>query len=53
MFLHKVNATRDYDYCVTWGYRMSAHVDSGVAFWSIILMHRLESYGLVQNAKTK
>jgi hypothetical protein len=53
MFLHKVNATRDCDYCVIWGYRMSTYVDSGVAFWSIIHMHWLESYGLMQNTKTK
>lgn len=53
MFLHKVNATRDSDYRATWGYRMSAHVDSGVAFWSITFMHWLGNYGLVQNTKTK
>ncbi len=53
MFLHKVNATHDCDYCVTWGYRMSVHVAFGVTFWSIAIMHWLENYGLMQNAKIK
>ncbi len=53
MFIHKLNATRDCDYCGTLGYRLSVHVAFGVAFWSIIIIHWLEYYGLMQNAKTK